>query len=95
MIKTDGSNLRYSSIGVLLIKKSSILNHHLDKMQFTDDQQDVLRMRGAMPREESVIFFMAKKAMDKTVNHRALPVVDMVKEFFLDAGSNFLDLLYN
>lgn len=59
------------------------------------DFRRVLRMRGAMPNEESVIVLMAKTAMDKTAYHRALPAVDLDKKLFPDEGSNFLDLLHN
>ena len=59
------------------------------------DFRRVLRMRGAMPSEESVIVLMAKTAMDKTAYYRALPAVDIDKELFPDEGSNFLDLLHN
>ena len=59
------------------------------------DFRRVLRMRGAMPNEESVIVLMAKTAMDKTAYHRALPAVDLDKKLFPDEGGNFLDLLHN
>ena len=59
------------------------------------DFRRILRMRGAMPSEESVIVLMAKTAMDKMAYHRALPAIDMDKKLFLDEGPNFLDLLNN
>jgi transposase-like protein len=59
------------------------------------DFRRVLRMRGAMPNEESVIVLMAKTAMDKTAYHRALPGIDMDKDLFPDEDFNFLDLLHN
>ena len=46
------------------------------------DFRRVLRMRGAMPSEESVIVLMAKTAMDKTAYYRALPAVDMDENLF-------------
>ena len=46
------------------------------------DFSRVLRMRGAMPNEESVIVLMAKTAMDKTAYRRALPGIDRDKELF-------------
>jgi putative transposase len=59
------------------------------------DFRRVLRMRGAMPNEESVIVLMAKTAMDKTAYYRALPAVDLDNDLFPDEGSNYLDLLHN
>lgn len=48
------------------------------------DFRRVLRMRGAMPNEESVIVLMAKTAMDKTAYYRALPAIDMDEKLFPD-----------
>jgi transposase-like protein len=48
------------------------------------DFRRVLRMRGAMPNEESVIVLMAKTAMDKTAYYRALPAIDLDKKLFPD-----------
>ena len=59
------------------------------------DFRRVLRMRGAMPNEESVIVLMAKTAMDKTAYRRALPGIDRDKELFPEEELNFLDLLHN
>jgi len=59
------------------------------------DFRRVLRMRGAMPNEESVIALMAKTAMDKTTYRRALPGIDRDKELFPEEELNFLDLLHN
>ena len=55
----------------------------------------VLRMRGAMPTEESVIVLMAKTAMDKKAYFRALPGIERDKVLFPDDSGNFLDLLNN
>ncbi len=57
------------------------------------DFRRVLRMRGAMPSEESVIVLMSKTAMDKTAYYRALPAVDVDKDLFPDEKDSFLDLL--
>lgn len=46
------------------------------------DFRRVLRMRGAMPNEESVIVLMSKTAMDKTAYYRALPAIDMDENLF-------------
>jgi putative transposase len=46
------------------------------------DFRRVLRMRGAMPNEESVIVLMAKTAMDKTAYYRALPAIDTDEKLF-------------
>jgi transposase-like protein len=59
------------------------------------DFRRVLRMRGAMPNEESVIVLMAKTAMDKSAYYRALPAIDIDKKLFPDERDNFLDLLHN
>jgi len=59
------------------------------------DFRRVLRMRGAMPNEESVIVLMAKTAMDKTAYRRALPGIDRDKDLFPEEELNFLDLLHN
>jgi len=47
------------------------------------DFRRVLRMRGAMPNEESVIVLMSKTAMDKRAYYRALPGIDSDKTLFL------------
>jgi len=57
------------------------------------DFRRVLRMRGAMPNEESVIVLMSKTAMDKRAYYRALPGIDSDKTLFPDNDTNFLDLL--
>lgn len=57
------------------------------------DFRRVLRMRSAMPDEESVIVLMAKTAMDKTAYGRALPAIDIDEKLFPDVGKNFLDLI--
>lgn len=57
------------------------------------DFRCVLRMRGAMPNEESVIVLMSKTAMDKRAYYRALPGIDSDKTLFPDNDTNFLDLL--
>jgi transposase-like protein len=57
------------------------------------DFRRVLRMRGAMPSEESVIVLMAKTAMDKTAYHRALPRMDLDTKLFPEDNSRFLDLI--
>jgi len=59
------------------------------------DFRRVLRMRGAMPNEESVIVLMAKTAMDKTAYRRALPGIDRDKDLFPEEKYNFLDLFHN
>lgn len=59
------------------------------------DFRRVLRMRGAMPNEESVIVLMAKTAMDKSAYYRALPAIDLDNKLFPDESRNFLDLLHN
>ena len=59
------------------------------------DFRRVLRMRGAMPSEESVIVLMAKTAMDKTAYHRALPGIDLDLKLFPEDNSRFLDLINN
>jgi len=55
----------------------------------------VLRMRGAMPNEESVIVLMAKTAMDKTAYTRALPAIDVDLKLFPEDDTRFLDILYD
>ena len=57
------------------------------------DFRRVLRMRGAMPNEESVIVLMAKSAMDKTAYRRGLPGIDRDKKLFPDEQKYFLDLI--
>jgi putative transposase len=57
------------------------------------DFRRVLRMRGAMPSEESVIVLMAKTAMDKKSYLRALPGIDKDKKLFPDEQRYFLDLI--
>ncbi len=59
------------------------------------DFRRVLRMRGAIPNEESVIVLMAKTAMDNTAYRRVLPGIDRDKELFPEEDLNFLDLLHN
>jgi transposase-like protein len=59
------------------------------------DFRRVLRMRGAMPNEESVIVLMAKTAMDKTAYTRALPAIDSDTTLFPEDDTRFLDLIYD
>lgn len=59
------------------------------------DFRRVLRMRGAMPSEESVIVLMAKTAMDKSAYYRALPGIDQDLKLFPEDNSRFLDLINN
>jgi transposase-like protein len=59
------------------------------------DFRRVLRMRGAMPSEESVIVLMAKTAMDKMAYYRALPGIDQDLKLFPEDNSSFLDLINN
>ncbi|MCB0801422.1 MAG: transposase, partial [Bacteroidales bacterium] len=59
------------------------------------DFRRVLRMRGAMPTEESVIVLMAKTAMDKKAYFRALPGIERDRVLFPDDSGNFLDLPNN
>lgn len=59
------------------------------------DFRRVLRMRSAMPNEESVIVLMSKTAMDKTAYHRALPAMDLDRKLFPEDNSRFLDLINN
>ena len=59
------------------------------------DFRRVLRMRGAMPSEESVIVLMAKTAIDKSAYHRALPGIDLDRKIFPEDNSRFLDLINN
>ena len=59
------------------------------------DFRRVLRMRGAMPNEESVIVLMAKTAMDKTAYTRALPAIDADTKLFPVDDNRFLDLIYD
>ena len=53
----------------------------------------VLRMRSAMPDEESVIVLMAKMAMDKSSYYRALPYIDHDEKLFPNEKNHFLDLI--
>ncbi len=57
------------------------------------DFRRVLRMRGAMPDEESVIVLMAKTAIDKASYYRALPVIDNDEKLFPIEKNYFLDLI--
>ena len=65
-------------------------HHRIQSMIYTTNwierlQRDfrrVLRMRGAMPNEESVIVLMSKTAMDKRAYYRALPAIDMDEKLF-------------
>ena len=59
------------------------------------DFRRVLRMRGAMPSEESVIVLMAKTAMDKSAYYRALPGIDQDSKLFPEDNDRFLDLINN
>jgi putative transposase len=53
------------------------------------DFRRVLRMRGAMPTEESVIVLMAKTAMGKKAYFRALPGIERDKVLFPDDSGKF------
>lgn len=53
------------------------------------DFRRVLKMRGAMPNEESVLVLMGKTAMDKTSYARALPGIDMDQNLFPPEGGTF------
>jgi len=55
----------------------------------------VLRMRGTMPAEDSVIVLMAKIAMDKKACFKALPWIERDKVLFPGDSGNFPDLLNN
>jgi putative transposase len=57
------------------------------------DFRRVLRMRGAMPSEESVIVLMAKTAMDRPAYYRALPAIDTDINLFPDEKSFPLNLI--
>ena len=57
------------------------------------DFRRVLRMRSAMPDEESVIVLMAKTAMDKSAYYRALPAIGEDGKLFPYRAGNFLDLI--
>ena len=57
------------------------------------DFRRVLRMRSAMPDEESVIVLMAKMAMDKSSYYRALPYIDHDEKLFPNEKNHFLDLI--
>lgn len=70
-------------------------HHNIQGMIYTTNwierlQRDfrrVLRMRGAMPNEESVMVLMAKTAMEKTSYYRALPKLDREKTLFNETFS--------
>lgn len=53
------------------------------------DFRRVLKMRGAMPNEESVLVLMGKTAMDKSCYHRCLPRIDLDKKLFPPEVGNF------
>jgi len=53
------------------------------------DFRRVLRMRGAMPNEESVLVLMGKTAMDKSCYQRCLPRIDMDQKLFPPEGGSF------
>jgi transposase-like protein len=53
------------------------------------DFRRVLRMRGAMPNEESVLVLMGKTAMDKSCYQRCLPRVDLDQKLFPPEGGSF------
>ena len=53
------------------------------------DFRRVLRMRGAMPNEESVLVLMGKTAMDKTSYRRCLPRMDLDTTLFPPEGGFF------
>ncbi len=57
------------------------------------DFRRVLRMRGAVPGEESVIVLMLKTAMDKKAYFRALPAIDMDQELFPNETPYFPDMI--
>ena len=76
-------------------------HHRIQSMIYTTNwierlQRDfrrILRMRSAMPNEESVIVLMAKTAMDKTAYLRELPGIDRDKKLFPDEQRSFFDFL--
>ena len=78
-------------------------HHRIQSMIYTTNwierlQRDfrrVLRMRCAMPSEESVIVLMGKTAMDKTAYRRELPAIDWDKKLFPDDKPDLLGLLNN
>ncbi len=57
------------------------------------DFRRVLRMRGAMPSEESVLVLMSKTAMEKKAYFRALPAIDMDQKLFPDEKKYFPDMI--
>jgi len=57
------------------------------------DFRRVLRMRGAMPNEESVIVLMAKTAMEKRAYFRQLPGIDRDKTLFPRKQAEHPDLI--
>ena len=59
------------------------------------DFRRVLRIRGAMPSEESIIILMANTAIDKKAYHRTLPGIDRDTKLFPEDNTRFLDLLNN
>lgn len=73
-------------------------HHRIQSMIYTTNwierlQRDfrrVLRMRSAMPNEESVIILMAKTAMDKTAYRRELPGIDMDGKLFPEDHTSLL-----
>jgi transposase-like protein len=76
-------------------------HHRIQSMIYTTNwierlQRDfrrVLRMRGAMPNEESVIVLMSKTAMDKRAYYRALPGIDMDEKLFPEEKRYFPDMI--
>jgi putative transposase len=51
-------------------------------MWVNKDFRRVLKMRGAMPNEESVLVLIGKVAMDKDAYNRELPGIDRDKTLF-------------
>lgn len=78
-------------------------HHRIQAMIYTTNwierlQRDfrrVLRMRSAMPNEESIIVLMAKTAMDKTAYRRELPGIDRDSGLFPEETRDVLSLLSN
>jgi len=87
-IKKMGNDINYPRIQSMIYTTNWI-----ERLQ--RDFRRVLRMRGAMPSEESVIVLMAKTAMDKTAYHRMLPGMDQDRKLFPEDNDSFLDLINN
>lgn len=97
-IKKMGNDLTYKYYFTYLnyhprIQAMIYTTNWIERLQ--RDFRRVLRMRGAMPSEESVIVLMAKTAMDKSAYYRALPGIDRDNKLFPEDNSRFLDLINN